>query len=129
MRALLVVAATAVYAALATWLARGAGGRWAWAAAAALVLLVAGAGAARVGTANPFSRTARWDPLLFFLMAAVVLAAPAAAATSTAVALAAPDASPLRSALVATLWSAGAALLALPVGYVAAVAVEVLWPH
>jgi hypothetical protein len=61
-------------------------------------------------------------------MTAVVLGAPAVASSWASLTLAAPGAAP-RPALVTTLWSTVAALLAIPVGYVAAVAVEVLWPH
>ena len=107
----------------AAWLARTAGGRWLWPAAAALVVSVALLGAARVGTGNPLSRTARWDPILFFVMTAVLLAAPAVATALAAASTASGG------ALRGTLWSAVAFLAALPVGFVAAVAVEVLWPH
>ena len=113
------------YASLATWLARVGGARWVWGACAIVALGVAAAAASRIGTANPYSRTARWDPLLFFVMAVVLLGAPLAAASYAAVALAASP----RGAGLAALWSAGAFLLATPVGFVAAVAIEVLWPH
>ena len=128
MRLPLVVLGALAYASLATWLARAAGGRWVWAACAVVALGLAAAGAARVGTANPYSRTARYDPLLFFAMTVVVLGAPAVASSLAALHLAAGDHTP-RPAVVDALLSAGAALLAIPVGYVAAVAVEVLWPH
>ena len=92
-----------------------------------VALGLAAAGAARVGTANPYSRTARYDPLLFFVMAAAVLGAPAIAASLTALHLA--GAAPARTAAVAAIWSAAAFLAATPVGFLAAVAIEVLWPH
>ena len=120
---LLFLFGAATYASLATWLARVGGARWVWGACAIVALGVAAVAAARIGTANPYSRTARWDPLLFFVMAVVLLGAPLAAASYAAVA-----ATP-RGAGLAALWSAGAFLLAIPVGFVAAVAIEVLWPH
>lgn len=128
---LLALPAALVYGAVAAGVARAAGGRWAWVAGAALVLGVALLGASRVGTANPFSRTARWDPLLFFVMATALLALPAAAATwaaTSSVAASSTGGAP-GDTIRAALWSAVVFLLTLPVGFVAAVAVEVLWPH
>jgi len=113
-----------LFGALATGVARAAGPRWAWVACATVVVGVALAGASRVGTANPFSRTARLDPLLFFVMMGVLLGVPAFAAVyGTA------SAGPAAGFLRTMLWSAALFLLAVPIGFVAAVAVEVLWPH
>lgn len=112
------------FGALATGVARAAGPRWAWVACATLVALIALAGASRVGTANPFSRTARLDPILFFIMMGVLLGVPTLAAVY-ATTSAGPTAGFLRTAL----WSAALFLCAVPVGFVAAVVVEVLWPH
>ena len=128
----LVLVAALAYGSLAAWLARAAGARWVWAACVVFAIGLAATGAARVGTANPYSRTARWDPLLFFVMAVAVLAAPLAASSWAALALTAPTAAtdaPTRGALAAALLSAAAFLAATPIGFVAAVAIEVLWPH
>jgi hypothetical protein len=128
---LLALPAALLYGAIAVGVARTAGGRWTWVAGVALVLGVALLGASRVGTANPFSRTARWDPLLFFVMTAALLAIPAAAAAWAATSSLAPSAAggTGTDTLRAALWSALVFLLTLPVGFVAAVAVEVIWPH
>ena len=120
----LVLGAALFCGALATGVARLAGPRWAWIACATAVVGVALLGASRIGTANPFSRTARLDPLLFFVMVAFLLGIPTLAAVY-ATASADPGASYLRT----TLWSALLFLLAVPVGFIAAVLVEVLWPH
>ena len=120
----LALAGALLVGALATGVARLAGPRWAWIACASAIVAVALLGASRVGTGNPYSRTARFDPLLFFVMLAMFLA-PSTIAAVYATAGADPAASFLRS----TLWSALLFLVALPVGFVAAVAVEVLWPH
>jgi hypothetical protein len=109
---------------LATGVSRLAGPRWAWIVCATTVVAVALFGASRVGTANPFSRTARLDPLLFFVMVAFLLGVPTLAAVY-ATASADAGATFLRT----WLWSALLFLLATPVGFIAAVAVEVLWPH
>jgi hypothetical protein len=128
---LLALPAALLYGAIAAGVARAAGGRWAWATAAALALGLALLGASRVGTANPFSRTARWDPLLFFVMATALLALPAAAGAWAAISslAAAPPSAGGAATLRAALWSALAFLLSLPVGFVAAVVVEIVWPH
>jgi hypothetical protein len=131
----LTLLAALAYGFLAAWLARSAGPRWVWAACVLLAIGLAATGAARVGTANPYSRTARWDPFLFFVMAAVVLGAPLAASSYAALALAAPATGAAavvgsaRAPLAVALWSAAAFLAATPVGFVAAVAIEVFWPH
>ncbi|MFL5578248.1 MAG: hypothetical protein ACJ79S_20030 [Gemmatimonadaceae bacterium] len=127
---LLALPAALVYGAVAAGVARMAGTRWAWVAGVALVLGVALLGASRVGTANPLSRTARWDPLLFFVMTTALLSAPAlAAAWAATSSVAATSAGAPGDTIRAALWSALVFLLTLPVGFVAAVAVEVLWPH
>jgi hypothetical protein len=120
----LALAGSLLVGALATAVARAAGTRWAWIACASAIVAVALLGASRIGTANPYSRTARFDPLLFFVMLAMFLA-PSTIAAVWATAGADPATSFLRS----TLWSALLFIVALPVGFVAAVAVEVLWPH
>ena len=120
----LALAGALLFGALAAAVARLGGTRWAGVACAAAVVAVALAGASRIGTGNPYSRTARYDPLLFFVMVAIFLAP-----STLAAAWAAAGAEPAAGFLRATLWSALLFLLTLPVGFVAAVAVEVLWPH
>ena len=114
-----------VYSALAHLLLRTGGRRVAWAVGMALVVAVVLWGASRVGTHNPISRTARWDPLLFFVMGSALAVGPAAAATWGV--LVAAERTP--SALLAVLAGIAAGLAASPVAFVLAIAVEVLWPH
>ena len=91
---------------------------------AAAVALAAWAGS-RVGTDNPVSQTARWDPLLVTVMATALLAVPGLAIAWGVLEGEARGFSPAGVVGAGTL----AGLLALPLAFVAAVAVEVLWPH
>lgn len=120
----LALAGALLVGALATGVTRLGGPRWAWIVCASAVVAVALLGASRIGTGNPYSRTARFDPLLFFVMLAMFLTPSTLAAV-----WAASGADPAGGFLRSTLWSALLFLLALPVGFVAAVAVEILWPH
>jgi hypothetical protein len=106
-------------------LARSGDRRLAWGATLAAVLGLAAWAGSRVGTANPVSRTGRWDPWLVFVMGTLLLAIPAAAVTWTVASPLAAD----RPAWQAFGLGALAGLAALPLAFVAAVAVEVLWPH
>lgn len=93
--------------------------------AAAVALLVAAWAGSRVGTANPVSRTGRWDPYLAFALAAAFLALPGIASTwgvGAAVAQGRPGWQAVGAGVVA-------GLVALPVALVLAVAVDALWPH
>lgn len=114
-----------LWSALALALVRLGGRRLAWGTGLLLALLLAAWGASRVGTANPISRTARWDQWLFLVMALALLVPPAVAVPwGVADALGRPLPAPAAVGLGAL-----AGLAALPVAFVLAVAIEVLWPH
>jgi hypothetical protein len=106
-------------------LARAGGRRAAWVATLVVALALAAWAGSRVGTANPVSRTARWDPWLVFAMGSVLLAIPGAGATWGALGALADGRPWWLAAGAGTL----AGLVALPVAFAAAVLVEVLWPH
>ena len=101
------------------------GARLAWAGTIAATVGLAAWAGSRVGTANPVSRTGRWDPLLAAVIVAALLVVPGLAVVGGVIegssrGLAWPS-------LVAL--GALAGLAALPLAVVAAVAVEVVWPH
>lgn len=94
-------------------------------AGAGIALILAAWAGSRVGTANPVSRTARWDPWLVFAMGAAMLLPPAlATAWGVAGALGGGRAAWAAVGLGLLAGLAGAAA-----GLALAVAVEVLWPH
>ena len=114
-----------VWSALALPLARAGGRRAVWVATLLVALTLAAWAGSRVGTANPISRTARWDPWLVTVMAAALLAIPGAGiAWGVTGALAAG-----RPASMAVALGMLGGLLALPVAFTVALLVEVLWPH
>lgn len=106
-------------------LLRAGGRRSVWLGTVAAAVALAAWAGSRVGTDNPISRTARWDPLLVTVMATALLAVPGLAIAWGVVE------GDGRGFTAAGILGAGtlAGLLALPLAFVAAVAVEVLWPH
>jgi hypothetical protein len=122
---LLALLALPCWSACALGLLRVGGRRLLWGGTVVAALALAAWAGSRVGTANPVSRFGRWDPLLAAVMAAALLAIPGLAIAWGV----------LEGASRGLSWpgvvGAGtlAGLAALPVAFVAAVAVEVIWPH
>ena len=114
-----------VWSALTLLILRAGGRRAAWTATLVATIALAAWAGSRVGTANPVSRTGRWDPWLVAVMGAALLAIPGAGVT-WGVAAAVTEGRPGWAAVAA---GALAGLVALPVAFVVAVVVEVLWPH
>jgi hypothetical protein len=114
-----------VWSAVAFAVVRGGGRRLAWGVTAAAALALAAWAGSRVGTANPMSRTARWDPWLVFVIGTALLAIPAVGilwGVTTGVAAGRPG-------WQAIGLGALAGLAAVPVALAVAVLVEMLWPH
>lgn len=116
----------ALYCLAAAGLVRATGPRTLWLVWAAMLGLLVAVAASRIGTANPFSRTTRWDPFLFALLLATVVGFPSGAATLAITGLA-RDASHGFARIAAG--GFGVLLLTVPVGLVLAVVVEIVWPH
>ena len=122
---LLALVALPCWSAGAYGLLRLGGARLAWGATAAAAVALAAWAGSRVGTDNPVSRTARWDPLLVTVMVTTMLAIPGLAVVWGVGEGAARGFGPVAAVGAGAL--AGA--LALPLAFVAAVAVEIVWPH
>lgn len=122
---LLLALAIPAWSIVAVAVVRTGGRRLAWTLTVAAALALAAWAGSRVGTANPVSRTARWDPWLAFVMSAALLAIPALGITwSVASTLAAE-----RPAWMALALGIVGGVVAVPLAFAAAVLVEVLWPH
>ena len=105
--------------------ARAGGRRLSWALTITVALLLASWAGTRVGTANPVSRTGRFDPLLVLVLGALMLAITGGGVTWGVVTAMVGGRAGWQVVALGTL----AGLAAIPVALVAALVVDVLWPH
>ena len=125
MMRLALLVAIPIWSAVTLGAARAGGRRLPWVLTIAAALFLASWAGARVGTANPVSRTGRFDPLLVLVLGALMLAITGGGVTWGVVA--AMDGGRPQWQVVGLGTLTG--LAAIPVALLAALVVDVLWPH